>query len=782
MTKTNKTFQRRVKQPKPSALEKNQAVKEIDIPKRIKTLRSLIHQHDHYYYNLDQPEISDREYDQLFKELVKLETENPDLMTSDSPSQRVPGKALSHFTKADHKSPMLSLQNTYNEQEIISFYEKTLTTLKSTEVDFLLEPKLDGVAINLLYEKGWLTKALTRGDGIIGENVWENIKTIRAIPLKIPKETPILEIRGEVILFKEDFKKINEKREAKGLSFFANPRNMAAGSLRQLDPTVTAKRPLKFFAHSPGFSKEILSGQSTFLKELKNLGFPVFPIMNLEAFQRESKKCKSFTACVLSRNKLEILEYFHLMEKRKQNLPFETDGIVIKVNSFSEQEKMGSISRSPRFARAAKFEPERGKTKVQNIFIQVGRTGVLTPVAHLKPVTVGGVTITHATLHNQAEIKKKDIRVGDEVIIGRAGDVIPEVIQVDFSKRKKNLPAFKMSDICPSCSCKVDAKRDIVFCENSLCPAQALQALIHFTSKKAMNIESLGEKLMEKLYQEKQVQKFSDIYQLTKEKLLTLKGMGEKSSQRILNSIEKSKNTSLPAFIFALGIRHIGEQTAHNLSQFFSKTPTIEKKNLIKIWGLNIVFFPYNLISQIKTWILNTLSSLYNLISSKTQIKIRVNIHSLKNSQNPGEKALGFLVSASEKTLKKIPDIGEVSVKSLQKSFAEKSLIQEIELLLSLGIKLSLPSEKETSKNNFFNEKNFVITGSLPVTRQEAEKLIRSLGGKIQSSVNKKSDFLLTGTPREEKKSSTKIKKARELNIPILDWDTFKKQSGIFLS
>lgn len=807
MTKTNNTFLKKVKQPKSSVQDKNKPGGKIfdqsNIAKQLETLRALIHKYDHYYYNLDQPEISDREYDQVFEKLIKIETENPELITSDSPSQRVPGKALSHFKKADHKSYMLSLQNTYNEKEIISFYEKTLTTLKSTEVEFLLEPKLDGVAINLVYENGWLTKALTRGDGITGENVWENIKTIRAIPLKIPKKSPTLEIRGEVILFKEDFKKINETREEQGLSFFANPRNMAAGSLRQLDPAVTAKRPLKFFAHSPGFSKEHPSCQSTFLQELKTLRFPVFPVMNLATFQIESRKNKSFTACVLSRNKEEVLEYFHLMEKNKQNLPFEIDGIVIKVNSFVAQEKMGFISRSPRFARAAKFEPERGKTTVKNIFIQVGRTGVLTPVALLKPVMVGGVTITHSTLHNPAEIKKKDVRIGDEVIIGRAGDVIPEVIQVDFSKRKKNLPIFKMPDICPSCSYKVDATKDIVFCENSLCPAQALQALIHFTSKKALNIESLGEKLMEKLYREKQVQKFSDIYQLTKEKLLTLKGMGEKSSQRILDSIEKSKKTSLPAFIFALGIRHIGEQTAYRLSQFFSQTPPLKKES-----SSEPVFkktsekkspepkpipekkFYLSFISKIKTGVLklfssffnrmshlfNRMSHLCNMIFSKNQVKNQF-LTTLKNSQNPGEKALGLLAEATEETLKKIPDIGEVSAKSLQNSFARKSLIKEIELLLSYGVKIYQLPKKEPLKNNLFEEKNFVITGSLPLTRQEVEKLIRSLGGKIQSSVTKKSDFLLIGHSREEKKSSRKIQKAKELNIPILDWDTFQKQS-----
>ncbi len=737
--------------------------KEVKIRKtlaqRLKKLRTLIQKHDHFYYNLDQPEITDREYDRLFAELIKIETKHPALITPDSPSQRVPGKALSHFKKSSHKKPMLSLQNTYNKEEIISFYEKTLKNLQSKTVDFLLEPKLDGVAINLLYEKGFLTKALTRGDGLIGENVWENIKTIRSIPLKIPTKEDILEVRGEVILLKEDFKKINENRATKGLSFFANPRNMAAGSLRQLDPAVTAQRPLKFFAHSVGFFKAPLKSQSEFLTKIKSFGFPAFPVMNLNNFRKKAQKNKVFTACVLSQNKEEVLEYFYLMEKTKPLLPFEIDGIVIKINSFSEQEKIGAISRSPRWARAGKFSAERTETKIKEIVIQVGRTGVLTPVAHLEPQQVGGVTITHATLHNPAEIKKKDIREGDFVIIGRAGDVIPEVIKVNFSKRKKSLEAFKIPKACPSCASPVDISLDIVFCENPFCPAQALRSLIHFASKKAMNIESLGEKLMEKLYKEKLVQKFSDIYRLTKEKLLTLQGMGEKSTERVLLSIEKSKHSTLPALIFALGLRHIGEQTAHSLSQFFSnpppeKNPCPLKQNLEK----------------------NRTTKADPLSAEPDQESLFLT--SLKNSQNPGKKALGLLLRAKEEELKKIPDIGEVSAQSLRESFSRKTLIKEIKSLLSLGVEIVSPKKENSTKNLVFEGKTFVITGSLPLAREEVKKLIQSLGGKVQTSVSQKTDFLLMGK-EEGKPLSRKHQIADKLNIPILNWQDFQKKSSL---
>ena len=718
-------------------LKKSKQYKKKKAPiKKHRKLSEAIRKHDHSYYNLDQPEISDYEYDRLFNELLRLEKQHPTLLTPDSPSQRVPGKALSHFEKGVHKTSMLSLQNTYNEEEIAAFYEKVLKTLQAEYVDFLLEPKLDGVAVSLLYEKGQLTQALTRGDGITGENVTKNIKTIRSIPLCLSISPEVLEVRGEVILLKEDFKKINEQQAEQGLNHFANPRNMSAGSLRQLNPSVTTSRPLKFFAHSPGFSKEIeLKSQSDFLNKIKEAGLPVLPVVDFKSFRARNKN-KVFAACALCKNKDEILEYFHAIEQIRHTLPYETDGIVIKVNNFSEQEKMGSVSRSPRWARAAKFEPERAQTYVQNISIQVGRTGVLTPVAHLEPVQVGGVTITHATLHNQSEIAKKDIRVGDVVIVGRAGDVIPEVIQVDFSKREKNNSVFKMPKSCPSCSSKVQTVGDIVFCTNPLCSSVVLQSLIHFTSKKAMNIESLGNKIMERLYKAGLVKKFSDIYKLTKQSILKLEGMGEKSSQRILINIEKSKKTKLSSFIFALGIRHIGEQTAHNISQFFIKKINKGALKVRKSDGS----FPFADLTAL------------NLIAQATD----------------------EIAQATDEELREIPDIGEVAARSIRESFSRKSFIKEIQLLLRLGIQIKI--QKATDTEQVFSGKKIAITGSLPQSRTEVEKLIVFLGGKIQNSVNKKTDFLLTGSKKGAKNLSQKTKQAQKLNIPILSWETFQKK------
>ena len=742
---------------------KNFKLKQLKKPEaktRLKKLRHLIYKHDHFYYNLDQPKIDDYEYDQLFSELVNLETKYPDLITPDSPSQRVPGKALLYFEKGVHRKAMLSLQNTYNENEIIDFYEKTLKLLKSNKIEFLLEPKLDGVAINLIYEKGFLTQALTRGDGNTGENVLENIKTIHSIPLNLPISIETLEVRGEVVLLKEDFKKINKQKNEQGLSPFANPRNMAAGSLRQLDPVVTAHRPLKFFAHSPGFFKGIkLQSQSDFFKTIKKAGLPALPIVGFKSFQN---KKNTFAAAVLCKNKNEILKYFHLMEKRRHRLRFETDGIVIKVNSFSEQEKMGSISRSPRWAKAAKFEPERAETLVENISIQIGRTGVLTPVAQLKPVSVGGVTITHATLHNQSEIAKKDIRKGDTVIVGRAGDVIPEIVKVHFSKRKNPSSIFKMPNSCPVCSATVEEVRDIVFCTNSLCPAIALQSLIHFASKKAMNIESLGSKIMNRLYKKKLVKNFSDIYSLTKEKLLSLEGMGEKSSERILKSIEKSKKTKLHTFIFALGIRHIGEQTAYSLSNFFIKKPKRISQRTQRLSA-----------NAVDTKQLSFPQDIYQLHLEENTTSPK---KKKKESFSPFSKltVLNLIAKATEEELKEIPDIGEVVASSIRESFSRQSFIQEIQLLLKLGIQIEIPKPKETQQ--VFSGKKIAITGSLPQSRSQVEKLILSLGGKVQNTVNQKADFLLTNSDKEEEHPSQKIKQARKFNIPILSWKTFQKK------
>ena len=691
--------------------------KNVKIQNRLKKLRSLILKHDHYYYNLDQPQISDQDYDQLFKSLRDLEEKHPHLITPDSPTQRVGGKAMKAFKKKKHQKPMLSLQNTYNKQEIIDFYDKVLKDLSLSKARFLLEPKFDGVALNLTYYKGLLRGGVTRGDGETGEDVFENIKTIKTIPLKIPSRQEVLEIRGEVILLQSDFETINSRRKKESKSLFANPRNMAAGSLRQLDPKITARRPLKFFAHSAGFvTKNQWFSQVQFLKQLKSFGLPVLPTESVKTFILKNKK-KLFLANAETHSKKDILLYAEKMEALRNQIPFEIDGIVIKVDDFSLQKKLGSAGRFPKWARAAKFAARQAVTTIENIFIQVGRTGVLTPVAKLKPVSLGGVQVQQATLHNAEQIAKKDIHLLDEVIVERAGDVIPEVVKVNTSQRKKGAKKFIFPKKCPECSSKTITKNEIIFCPNALCPAVVLRSLIHFAGKKAMNIELLGQKLMQTLYEKKLVQSFSDIYKLKKEDLSALEGMGEKSSQNILNSIKKSKNTRLHSFLFALGIHHVGEQTAENLTRQFQNQKIQKRKKDKKKWP----------------------------------------------------KALELLSSADVEELKKIPDIGEVAAHHIRKNFSNPMFIKEINQLINLGF---IFKDKASHKHPAFTGKLFAITGTLPVKREEIKQWISERGGQVQNSVNKKTDYLIT---EESHKKSQKIKQAQKWGTQVLNWIDFQK-------
>ena len=700
--------------------------KKLKIKERLKQFREQIRQHDHDYYYLDQPKISDYDYDQLFQQLMDLEKKHPDLIDPNSPTQRVPGNVLPFFEKIAHRTPMLSLQNTYNEQEIVSFYTKTRKSLASNIVEFFLEPKFDGIAVELVYEKGTLSRALTRGDGLIGENITENIKTIPSVPICLNTAAEVLEVRGEVILTKTDLEKINLQLKTQGESVFANPRNAAAGSLRQLNPSITAKRPLKFFAHSYGFLEGIsMKTQSQFLQTLKSLGFPTLPVTRLSTFlNKNSNKKKPFISCALCTYSSDILKYFHILQNIRSLLNFEIDGVVIKVHSFSQQRKLGVITRYPRWAKAAKFQSEKAITYIESIHVQVGRTGILTPVAKLQPVNVKGVQITYVSLHNQSEIRKKDIRVGNKVIVGRAGDVIPEVIAtVHTTRRDKNSPLFEMPKQCPSCHCSVHAEGELVFCVNSNCPDIRLQALIHFASKKAMNIELLGIKWLKQLYENKLVHKPSDIYKLSKKDLLSLERQGEKSSKKILSNIKKSKRPLLPAFIFAMNIRHIGEQTAHLLSRYFIQKSQHPPKSL--------------------------------------------------KERSHWPVPLRLLAYATVEELQKIPEIGNVTAQSIHKMFHQTHFIKEIERLLSAGIQIHWSEIRQPS--SIFTGKNIVITGQLPWPRSKVIHFLRNSGGKTQNSVNKQTHFLIIGESKEVE--SRKLKAAKDLNIPQINWKQFQEMS-----
>ncbi|MCE3010524.1 MAG: NAD-dependent DNA ligase LigA [Proteobacteria bacterium] len=529
--------------------------------KRYEELKKEIFKHDHLYHVLDKPEISDYEYDQLYSELLEIEKSNPDWVGQDSPSLRVGSNPLDFFEKAQHTLPMLSLSNSYSVEDILEFDKRIKKFLNSeSPISYFCEPKYDGLAIELVYENGVLVRALTRGDGITGEDVTANVKTIRNIPLRIPSDLSRLEIRGEVLMFKKDFKELNAAQEESGENSFANPRNAAAGSIRQLDSRIAAKRNLKFMAYAPG-SVEGLNyhSQSDFHKHLQQWGFR---LPGQHKKQPLSQLCESAD---------EVLEFYSAIHKVRKELDYDIDGIVIKVNSLSLQQDLGLIAKSPRWATAAKYPPEQATTVLEQIVVQVGRTGALTPVAVMKPVKVGGVTVSSATLHNQDEIDRKDLRIGDTVVIQRAGDVIPEIVSVILQKRSPSSIPYLLPTHCPSCGTRAEKilEEAVLRCPNRHCPAVMKEALKHFVSRKAMNLDKIGDRLIETLYDSGLVRKFSDLYQLKKESLLELERQGEKSAENVIASIETSKKTTLQRLIYSLGIRFVGEQTASLIADHF---------------------------------------------------------------------------------------------------------------------------------------------------------------------------------------------------------------------
>lgn len=525
--------------------------------KRIQELINEIQHHDYQYYILDNPIIADSEYDLIFRELLDLEKKFPDLVSPDSPSQRVGGAPLDKFSSVEHRFPMLSLENAFNDEELWEFQQRLQRFLKdNTQFHYMTEPKLDGLAVELVYEKGVFTKGSTRGDGRTGENITANLKTIQSIPLRLytPEPPAIIEVRGEVFIGNNDFKKLNEERIATGEPPFANPRNAAAGSLRQLDSHLTAGRPLDFITYAVSDpSTTETSSQSELLSYLHTLGFKINPYI------AECANMEDVTN-----------HYNHLLEIR-HTLPYEIDGMVVKVNSFQLQQRLGAKARSPRWAIARKFPASQATTRLNNIEFQVGRTGAVTPVALLEPVSIGGVTVSRATLHNEDEIKRKDLRIGDTVLIQRAGDVIPEVVKPVLDLRDGNAKIISMPRTCPVCEHTLvrEDGEAITRCPNPHCPSQRLRSLIHFTSKAGLDIEGLGKKAMEQLFNENIIKDLPDIYSVTPDQLQHLEGWGEKSTANVIKAIETSKKTSLSQFIAALGIRYVGEVTSRLLEHRF---------------------------------------------------------------------------------------------------------------------------------------------------------------------------------------------------------------------
>ena len=536
---------------------------------QIADLREQIRRHDYLYYVLDAPSVPDSEYDRIFRALQALENAHPELITPDSPTQRVGGKPLKAFNAITHRQPMLSLNNAFEESEVEAFDRRVREGLGIKKIEYAVEPKLDGLAITLTYENGQLTQGATRGDGYTGEDVISNLRTIRSIPRRLHTETPpkLLEVRGEVLMLKRDFERLNREQEARGDKLFVNPRNAAAGSLRQLDPNITAKRPLTFFAYGLGVAEGVpaLAAHSAAMDYLASLQLPV---------------CKE-RATVLGLQGL--LNYYEAIGRERGALPFDIDGVVYKVNALSQQAELGFVSRAPRWAIAHKFPAQEALTEVLDITVQVGRTGAITPVARLKPVFVGGVTVTNATLHNEDEVRRKDVHVGDTVSVRRAGDVIPEVVNVLMEKRPANARAFVMPIQCPICGSHIVKLEDeaVARCSGGLfCPAQRKQAILHFASRRAMDIEGLGDKLVDQLVDAALVHTLADIYQLDSPTLANLDRMAEKSAQNIIDALNKSKKTTLARFIYALGIRNVGESTAKDLARYFGNLQALQAADL----------------------------------------------------------------------------------------------------------------------------------------------------------------------------------------------------------
>ena len=552
-----------------------------DIRKKVQELRKQIKFHSYRYYELDDPLIADSEYDQLFQELLDLEAHHPELVTPDSPTQRVGGKPLEEFKAVRHTHPMLSLENAFSERELLDFEERLKRFLKSEDhLSYMAEPKLDGLAVELVYEKGLLAIGSTRGDGRTGEDITRNLKTIRSIPLRLTAagniQLPeIIEVRGEAYLTLEGFKALNEQRAAAAETIFANPRNAAAGSLRQLDSKITAQRPLDFFAYGVSDTGQSpCSSQKELLGYLKNLGFKINPL---------TKFCRDIS---------EVIEHFSHLQDIRPTLAYDIDGMVVKVNSFELQQRLGSKARSPRWAIAAKFAATQATTRLQKVEFQVGRTGAITPVAILEPVNIGGVMVSRATLHNEGEIRRKGLMLGDYVLVQRAGDVIPEIVKPVLEKRNGSEKNISMPEYCPVCKHRLMLPEEeaITRCPNSHCPAQRLRLLIHFTSKAGMDIEGLGKKAMEQLFGEKLVLDIPDIYDLEITSLAVLDGWGEKSARNAVAAIEASRTTSLARLIRGLGIRYVGEEVAALLDEHYGgslqKLMQADEEELLDIEGI----------------------------------------------------------------------------------------------------------------------------------------------------------------------------------------------------
>jgi DNA ligase (NAD+) len=652
---------------------------------RVATLREQLAAHDYRYYVLDDPSISDSEYDGLMQELQALEAAHPQLITPDSPTQRVGGAPLAEFGAVEHAVPMLSLDNGFSEEAARDFDRRVHERLKTErEIQYSAEPKLDGLAVSLVYRRGHLERAATRGDGVHGEDVTANVRTIRGVPLALRGTPPaVIEVRGEIFMPLAGFRQMNEQALERGEKVFVNPRNAAAGSLRQLDPRITASRPLDIFLYAVGLVEggAVPDSHTGLLQAFRDWGLKTCP---------EARAVTGIEGC---------LAYYRDIGARRDALPYQIDGVVYKVDARADQDRLGFVSRAPRWALAHKFAAEEATTLLTAIEFQVGRTGALTPVARLKPVFVGGVTVSNATLHNMDEVGRKDVRVGDTVVIRRAGDVIPEVVRVLMDAGHEARPRVVLPAKCPICGSMVEKAEGeaIARCSGGFtCRAQRQEGLRHFASRRAMDIEGLGDKLIEQLVENELVKSPADIYELTALQLAGLERMGEKSAANLHAAIAKSRDTTLPRFLFALGIRDVGEATALALAQHFL--------------------------------------------------------------------TLEALTAASPESIEQVPDVGPVVAGHVAVFFASAAHREVIARLRREGVHWPVMQPRATTGAKLAGQ-TWVVTGTLSaMTREEATQALVELGAKVAGSVSKKTSGVVVGVD-----AGSKLKKAQELGIPVLD-------------
>lgn len=647
---------------------------------RIDNLRRQIREHEYRYYVLDQPTISDYEFDQLMRELKTLERDYPDLVTPDSPTQRVGGQPATEFPTHTFSRPLLSLENAYSEEELLDWGRRVVQLAETEAVDYVAELKIDGLSVALIYQNGLLEKAVTRGDGRTGEVVTGNVRTIRSVPLRLHEPVSV-EVRGEVFLSLNAFRQLNEEREQAEEPRFANPRNAAAGSLRQLDPSSTAKRQLDYYGYWIYPTKLL---QSENLKWMMDVGLKVNP---------NRKLCHSLS---------EVIDFCRYWEDRREELDYEIDGVVVKVNSVDLQTRLGSTAKSPRWAIAVKFKARQATTKLVNIRVQVGRTGALTPVAELEPVQLGGTTIRNATLHNEDEIARLGVQINDRILLERGGDVIPKVVSV-VEQAADRVP-FEMPTRCPVCGGEVfrEEGEAVRRCLSQVCPAKLKESLLHWASRKAMKIDGLGFRLVDQLVAKDMVHDVADLYALTKEQLQDLERMGQKSAQNLVKEIDASRSLEFWRLLFGIGIRHVGERTAQILARQFGSIERLEQ--------------------------------------------------------------------ASSEELEHVHEIGPKLAESIDQFFRLQENRALLKRLREAGLPMKSDAVEQPQAEQLFAGKTFVLTGTLDtITREEAAALIAMRGGRVSSSVSKKTGFVVAG-----RDPGSKLEKARELGVPILNESEFR--------